>query len=154
MQLQNLEQLKKIALEVECQTLEETVDELNLSLTVILERLFVDPIMVRLSLYKNLKTSDRVKQSVNLVINYKGVEYDQVNQLSGGEGDRISLALTLAMCQRSKGNFLILDESLSSLDETAKETAVETIRQVLPHKAIFLVAHDIVEGVFDREIAV
>lgn len=153
-ELQRLEQLRKIALEVECELLEGTVGDLNQSLAVILERLFVEPIDVRLSLYKNLKTSDRIKQTVNLVINYKGAEYDHVNQLSGGEGDRISLALTLAMCQLVQAPFLLLDESLSSLDENAKEAAVETIRRIIPNKAIYLVAHDIVEGIFDREISV
>ncbi len=57
--------------------------------------------------------------------------------MSGGEGDRASLALTLALNRLSSCPLLMLDESIASLDLNMKEAAIRTIREntnnTVPH---------------------
>ncbi len=152
-ELSLLSTLKNLAIEVECSTLSSVVDSINLFLADISSYLFDDPITISLNLFKALKTKSRIKPTVNISIQYKGGEYDNLFQLSGGEADRISLALTLALSRLSNCPFLLLDECLASLDANLKETCLKIIRKYLsPNKTVILVCHDINEGSFDHII--
>lgn len=149
----NLQQLKHLAVEIECHALQGTVDSINVSLMEITEKLFDDPISISLKLFKTLKTTQRVKPSVNISLNYKGGEFDTISELSGGECDRISLAITIALAKLHGAPFLLLDECLASLDTQLKETAVKTLRQQLgSQKTIICINHDSVEGIYDNII--
>lgn len=148
--LTNCHRLKGVALEVECHTLQSTVDSINLALAEMGTQLFDEPISISLQLFKTLKTKDRVKPSVNVAISYRGGEYDNVNQLSGGEGDRISLAITLALARISSCPLLLLDECLSALDGQLKEASLKVMRRTLGDtKTVIIVSHDSVEGYYD-----
>jgi len=150
----NLQRLKHLAVEIECQVLQGTVDSINVSLMEITEKLFDDPISISLKLFKTLKTTQRVKPSVNISLNYKGGEFDTISELSGGECDRISLAITIAIAKLHGAPFLLLDECLASLDTQLKETAVKTLRQQLgSQKTIICINHDSVEGIYDNIIS-
>ena len=150
-----LEKLKAKAIEVECQVLQTTVDSINLVfISDIATRLFDDPITISLSLFKTLKSKDRVKPTVNLSINYRGGEYDNITQLSGGEGDRISLAITIALARLNSSPFLLLDECMASLDADLKECSVDVLRHFLGNtKTIISVLHEGTEGYFDDIIS-
>lgn len=146
-----LERLKTIAAEVECYTLQVTVDSINQVLNEIATYLFDDPITIRLSLFKPLKTKEKVKPVVNLTILYRGGEYDNINQLSGGEADRVSLILTLALSRLCSFPLLLFDESLASLDGNLKEAAVRAIRSAT-RKSVVCINHEGVEGLYDHQI--
>lgn len=146
-----LERLKTTASEVECHALQATVDSINQVINEIAAFLFDDPITIRLSLFKPLKTKEKVKPVVNLAILYRGGEYDNVNQLSGGEADRISLILTLALSRLCNFPLLLFDESLSSLDSNLKEAAVRAIRSTT-RKSVVCINHEGVEGLYDHQI--
>ena len=90
---------------------------------------------------------------VNSSIKYKGVEYDDIKQLSGGEGDRISLALILSLNQVSSSPIVMLDECISSLDGTLKEACINSMK-TLSGKTIICVDHEGVEGYYDKTIEV
>ena len=153
-ELTALQTLKAKAVEVECQVLQTTVDSINLVLSDIATRLFDDPITISLSLFKTLKSKDRVKPTVNLSINYRGGEYDNITQLSGGEGDRISLAITIALARLNSSPFLLLDECMASLDADLKECSVDVLRHFLGNtKTIISVLHEGTEGYFDDIIS-
>lgn len=146
-----LERLKTTASEVECHALQATVDSINQVINEIATYLFDDPITIRLSLFKPLKTKEKVKPVVNLAILYRGGEYDNINQLSGGEADRISLILTLALSRLCNFPLLLFDESLSSLDGNLKEAAVRAIRSAT-RKSVVCINHEGVEGLYDHQI--
>ena len=151
--LANLGQLKQIAIETECAQLQETVDSINHSIDEILPLFFDDPISLELQLFKTLKTKKDIKPGLSVIIKYKGVEYDNINQLSGGEGDRISLALILALNQVGSSPILLLDECISSLDGSLKETCITAMKS-LKSKTIICVDHEGVEGFYDKVISV
>jgi len=111
---------------------------------------------VTLQLYKQLKTKKRTKPSVNLKIHYRGAEYDNVNQMSGGEGDRVSLGLVLALNRVSTSPILLLDECMASLNDALRESCLQSLRDSVPQgdggKTILCINHEDVEGNYDDVI--
>jgi DNA repair exonuclease SbcCD ATPase subunit len=149
LRLTNLHKLRQIATKVECDILQNTVDTINNVISDVITRLFEDPITVTLKLFKEMKSTKKIKPQVNLSIQYKGGEFDNISQLSGGEGDRVSLAITLALNRISGGSILLLDESLSSLDTHVKELCLECIRSHTEGKTVICVNHEGVDGHYD-----
>ena len=125
--------LKAKAIQVECRQLEDTVNNINTVLENTLQIFFNEPISLILSLFKKVK--DNVKPGLNLEICYKGCKYDSVNHLSGGEGDRISLALLLALNSVSNCDFVLIDEAVGSLDGELKESCITGIKSI-PNKTV------------------
>ena len=143
-----LYRLRKMAKDVECQTLQDTVALINETLERILPLLFEVPLHVSLTLYRE-KVNKSVTQSVTVNVAMEGVSYD-VDQLSGGERDRIGLALTLAWGQVHATPFLLLDECLSSLDSNRRTHALEAIRGF--GKLVIVIMHEAIEGYYDHVV--
>lgn len=154
--LTNLQRLKTIALEVEGHALQETIDSINNVLSDITSTLFEKDreMLIRLSPFKQLKTKDRVKPMINLLIKYGSGEYDNINQLSGGEGDRISLAVTLALSLLNSCPLLLLDESMASLDADLKELSLKAIREIARNKTVIIINHEGTEGHYDQVLQI
>ena len=151
--LASLYNLKQSAFDIECTQLQITVDSINESLNDILQDIFEKPIKVLLQLYKKNKTNDKVKANVNLYVQYDGNEYDSINKLSGGEKDRISFALTLALNRINGSPFLLLDETLRSLNDSYRTLCIETMREFLGGlKTILCINHEDIEGNYDSVI--
>lgn len=95
------------------------------------------------------KLRQRVSETLELV-QMSGYERRFPHELSGGEQQRIALARAIAVQPR----VLLLDEPLSHLDSTLRDTLRETIRALQRHLGITMVfvTHDQVEarGVADR----
>jgi DNA repair exonuclease SbcCD ATPase subunit len=149
--MSDLQVLRQYATETECAILQQITDQLNDSIQSICSSLFDRDITIMLSLYKTLKTTKHTKPCVNFNIGYQGGQFDNINQISGGEGDRISLALTLALNRLSTSPLIMLDESLASLDLTMKEMAIRTIREHT-NSTVLIVMHDGIEGIFDNVV--
>ena len=151
--LTDLQKLRQLAIDVECQQLQVTVDSINNAMVDILGNIFDDPITVRIQLHKQLKTSKTFKSAVNLYISYKGAEYDAINQMSGGEGDRISFALILALNRVSPSSLLMLDESMSSINADLRESCLQSLRESVGiTKTVLIINHEDVEGHYDDVI--
>jgi DNA repair exonuclease SbcCD ATPase subunit len=151
--LKDLETLKQYAKDTECMILEQVVESINCSIESVCNSLFDRDINIKLNLYKKLKTSENIKPIVNFDISYQGGKFDNIDQLSGGEGDRASIALTLALKRLSSCPILMLDESLASLDLDIKETTINSIRENITDTVI-IIMHDGIEGIFDDVINV
>lgn len=151
--INKLKTLKQKAVESEYQTLEETSDTINAILSEICAYLFTDHIEIEVNMFKNNKSNNLQKAMINFGINYQGGKYDSVNQLSGGEGDRASLALTLSLNKILCSPILMFDESLASLDNNMKEIAIKSIRHNINDDTIVIVImHDGIEGIYDEII--
>ncbi len=105
-------------------------------------------------LYKKIKTGNKIKPGLNLEICYKGKKYDKIDRLSGGEGDRISLALLLALNYASNSPLILLDECVSSLDPNLKTACINGIKSI-PNKTVICIDHDdSLEGYYNSIIEI
>lgn len=148
----NLNRLRETANNVECQILESTLDAINCGLNEVLSIIFNEPIVVKMCSHRDLKTKKIRKQEVNLKI-YKGdSEYDNFHFMSGGEKDRISLALILALNRMSDIPFLLLDECMSSLNVELRKRCIDSINQIMPNKYILCINHEDIQGYYDNVV--
>jgi len=143
--------LRKI-LEAESLAISETIDTINSYMNSFLEHFFPDnPITVIVSPYKETKKD--IKSLVSINVGYKGLD-TTLDCLSGGEYDRVSLALFLSLNKMFGSNVLMLDESISSLDNELTGDIIEVLKEKLREKIVFIVSHQIESGMFDQIIEV
>jgi DNA repair exonuclease SbcCD ATPase subunit len=147
----DLQVLRQYILKTECIILQQVVDTINAIIEDVCGTLFDRDINITLRLDKLLKSTKHIKQEVNFIIEYQGGTYEALSQLSGGEEDRASLALTLALNRLSACPILMLDELLGSLDTNTKDAAIRTIREQTNH-TVLVIMHGGVEGIFDAVI--
>lgn len=148
-----LERMKVAAIETECVILQSIVDTINTTVADLVEIMFTEPITVLLHLHKETKTTSKLKPLVNLTISYKGMEYGSIDEVSGGEASRISLALTLAIHKIAGGKFIFLDESLSTLDGATVDLCLKAIKHSNPALAI-CINHESIEGLYSSVVDV
>jgi energy-coupling factor transporter ATP-binding protein EcfA2 len=140
-----LQKLKTLALQAEMHHLETVVRTCNYVLEKVCNLIFEEPIKACLCLTKQLKNGSNVHK-VNFSLNYRGME-GEVEQLSGGEKQRLSIALTLALSQFSSGP-LLFDECLAYLDADLQELCLEAIREFASDKQVVYIGHNMTEGYF------
>lgn len=142
--------LKEKILEAESIALLNIIDTINTHVQLYLESFFPDdPITISLQTFK--ETKKNTKPSINLAIEYKGMECE-LNMLSGGELSRVILAYTLALGEIFNTPLLMLDESTASLDQMMTSCVFNGIKENFNGKMVLIIAHQIVEGGFDRVI--
>ena len=110
-----------------------------------------NPIAVNLVAFKEIKNKEK-KPQLNIEINYKGMENIVVDDLSGGELARLNIAFTLAFSEIFNSPLIMLDESMSSLDEINSSNVIEGIKDNFKGKLCIIVAHQTVEGMYDNVI--
>jgi energy-coupling factor transporter ATP-binding protein EcfA2 len=144
---------KKIS-EAESKAITQTIDNMNIFISQYLNIFFTDnPMTIEISPYKETKKD--IKPVININIIYKGNEID-LDNLSGGEFDRVVLCFMLALNYIWGNDLLLLDESLSSLDSDLTNEILELLKSH-PHfqnKLVILVAHQISEGNFDQIVMI
>ncbi|SOB74107.1 DNA double-strand break repair ATPase [Cedratvirus lausannensis] len=140
-----LQKLKTVSLQAEMHHLETVVRTCNYVLEKVCNLIFEEPIKASLCLTKQLKNGSNVHK-VNFTLNYRGME-GEVEQLSGGEKQRLSIALTLALSQFSSGP-LLFDECLAYLDADLQELCLEAIREFASDKQVVYIGHNMTEGYF------
>lgn len=145
----SLLRLREMMIEKEYQTLQIIVDQINLTVNEVIANLFDDPINIKIKLFKHIKSGNRTKPNVNFEINYRYGQTESINSLSGGEGDRVSLAMTLAFNNMTGSKFLMFDESLSSLNADLREMCLSQIREICPESIVICINHEDVEGYYD-----
>lgn len=149
--LSDLRSFRQHAVFTECRILQEVVESINNNIDAVCTTLFDRDINITLNLFKTIKTTKNLKPFANFSISYQGGVFDNINLMSGGEGDRASLALTLALNRLSSCPLLMFDESLSSLDITMKDSAIRAIRENTTN-TVLIIMHDGIEGIFDHVI--
>lgn len=115
---------------------EETIKQINIYASVYLEK-FLDNVSVK------LVNSGKIDVCV-----YQNEYESDLLSLSGGELARVILAFTLATATLNNVNYLLLDESLSSLDSDSTENVIQTIKSNYTGNVI-CIAHQTIHGIFD-----
>lgn len=142
--------LKEKAIHTETSRLEGIVKHINATIIPVCKTIFDEPIRINLALSKTLKTTGITKSQINFEIYFKDGVFDSIEELSGGEEDRGSLALTLALKKMSRFPLLMLDESFSGIGSDMKEFASRSVKEHAT--ASLLVMHEGIEGIFDHII--
>jgi DNA repair exonuclease SbcCD ATPase subunit len=146
--------IKEKSYEAEMLALENTITNINIHAKHYLDMMFEDnPIIVQLENCKK-DSKNNIKLKMNLSILYKGSVYDSIDQLSGGESDRISLAFILAINEMMNSPILMLDECLASLDGETNTDIFELLRDIANNKLILVVSHEATRGIFDNIITI
>lgn len=108
-----------------------------------------EPIIVRLSPFKQNKKKDEEKPIINFEVVYRDSSMD-IDMLSGGETARIVLAFMLAMADMANAKILMLDEPTASLDQDLCSAVMAGIRTNFSDRLVMIIAHQVVSGEFDR----
>jgi len=139
--------LKKIS-EAESLTITETIDNINYYLNFYLEKFFDNAINIQLVSFKEQKNGI-VKPNINLKISYKG-NIVELEELSGGELDRVILCIFLSLNTINGNDFLLLDESLSSLQGDLANDIIDVLKENIIGKTVLIVSHQCCCGIFDN----
>lgn len=108
-----------------------------------------DPMTVFLDTFKNSKQKSSVaRPQINISIQFKSIKDCDVSMLSGGEFDRLQLALNLAFTETTRSPILILDECMASLDQESYDMVISNLRTD-HHRIVIVVAHQVSTGQFD-----
>lgn len=141
---------------VENNILSDCVDRVSLLTNQFLENAFDDPIVVNLVTEKETKGGKGRKHGVGISIKagkpgLPNLVDRSLDGFSGGETDRISLGFSSAITNFSPFPLLMLDECISSLDTEMKDKVIRALRQQakMTNKAVVLICHDAVDGLFD-----
>jgi DNA repair exonuclease SbcCD ATPase subunit len=142
---------------VESKVLSECVDRVSHLTNSFLDNAFDNPIMVNLVTEKETKGGKGKKHAVGISIKagkpgLPNLVERSLDGFSGGETDRISLGFSSAITTFSPFPLLMLDECISSLDTEMKDKVIRALRQQakMTNKAVVLICHDAVDGLFDH----
>ena len=97
---------------------------------------------------------DTVRAKMSTTVFHKGVEYDSLEQLSGGEQNRAMLAFQLALSDLFNSPILLLDEAFAGAHTELKNDCIESLRSVASRKLVIIVEHGLDDGLFDEVIYV
>ncbi len=149
-----LSRLREKISEAESISLGNVITFLNSAAQEFLDSFFNDnPMVARLTAFKELKSKKKTKPCVNLQIDYKGLDIE-VSMLSGGELSRVILAFTLALSEISNSPLIMLDECTASLDSETNSKVMETLKGKFPNSLILVIGHQVVEGDFDFAVTI
>ena len=139
--------------ETESVSLTNCIDNINYYINDYLEKFFPNDSMIVdiVPFTEKAKNSDKheIKPKIDIRVCYKGEEIE-LNSLSGGEYDRVSLAIMLSFNHICKSDLILLDESIASLDADLTNDILEKLKENLNNKRIIVVAHQLNTGIFDQ----
>lgn len=93
------------------------------------------------------------KNCIDTILSYGECIPADLSILSGGEYDRIVLAVSLSFAEFFKLPILLLDEVTNSLDINTCQTCLEHVQKLYPDdQTIIYIGHQIITGLFDSTI--
>lgn len=141
--------LKSLIEKTEGQMIDTFIYDLNDKIQYYIDQFFIDDTMnIDLRCVKTKK--EQPKLTFNII--YKGNNIDEVRLLSGGEYDRLNLAISLSFAELLNLPLLMFDESINTLDEVSCTNVLEKLKE--SKRTIFVVAHQVEEGIFDNTLKI
>lgn len=150
--LKDLIRLKDIAIGTQCEMLDMLVDRINKQVNMLLDKLLDSPLIFEIKLYRELKTKNVAKQSVNIRIVDGMHEFDNINDLCGGEKSMICVALTLVFNSMCQTPIIMFDETFAKMADEWKEEAIDKIIQNSMGKTVICTIHGGNKGRYDNII--
>lgn len=141
--------LKSVIEKTEGRMIDMFIYDLNEKIQYYVDQFFTDDTMnIDLRCEKNKR--EQPKLTFNMI--YKGNRIEEVKSLSGGEYDRLNLAISLSFADLLNLPLIMFDESVNSLDEVACTNVLEKIKDC--NRVTLVVAHQIEEGLFDNTLCI
>ena len=150
-QLRAASMLKSKILQAEGLIMSRTISSINAHAQTYLDEFFPDAPM-RAELLTTKETAKTQRQQINLQIIYHGATYDRIDDLSGGEAARVTIAFTLALAEIFNNPIVLLDECTANLNEDLVSRVFSSIQKHMGNRLVIVVAHQIVNGIFDKVI--
>lgn len=148
--LYTIDLFKKHVMKAETIALNTLIQTLNIHVQEYVDAFFENELMtIELMITRGEKSG---RYQIRLELNYKNMQ-PTLEMLSGGEMDRLILAFTMGLNKLNACPIVLLDESVSSLDHQTAETVHEYLRKEGEHKLIIMIAHQVIEGQFDKIIS-
>ena len=152
-QLKAANEFKQKVFEAESIAIMNIIGTINKHAEKYLDSFFPDnSININLHAFKE-DTKKQVKPQVNIQIMYKDTECD-IDDLSGGELQRVIVAFNLALSEMFDTPFLLLDECTSNLDQETTNLIMNGIKTNFDGKHVIIIAHQVVMGIFDYIIKI
>lgn len=139
----------KIAEELAHQDVTEYINAVSTSVSRICMSLFDEFEKFQLQIKS---TNAKLISSLTWVASWGGREVSSLSQISGGERDRLSIAMTVALAECSNAPILFFDETLGSVDDAYKSTIVKMLRR--RKMPVVVISHDGNEGDYDSIVQV
>lgn len=143
--------LKELITRAEVKYIQESMYGIELLINEYCEALFERPLAVHFILSSESKSTGILKAHLALEIFYKGMKLEGPTMLSGGEYARLNLCISMALAKRFNSKLLLLDEITSQLNQELSEKMLSLLKEAPPCK-VLLIAHGVVEGLFDEII--
>jgi DNA repair exonuclease SbcCD ATPase subunit len=146
-EIEKCREILKIINTSENESFETFINFFNSIINDILSMLF-ENIQFELKAFKEKNKSIKAQIDYDIILN--GQKYDNWHVLSGGEKDRLSIAITLALNYFRKCPFLFLDECMSSLDSDNRTKCLSAIKHFAKDKIVLNICHETIEGYYDK----
>lgn len=143
--------LEEAGKEAEILAMSQTISSINDHAKNYLDVFFDDPITVKLKGSKTTLKGEH-RHQMNTVVTYRGDD-SNISELSGGESQKCELAFLLAVNDMIGSKFVLLDESLSGLNQDVNTETMAYLQDICGDRLIIVTAHRVVEGVFDHIIS-
>lgn len=156
--LSKLGKVKDKILTLEHKMYEDVVNTINAYLDVVLKIIFEKDLSVKLCTFRET-LKGKIKPKVGFSVTLEGLPFD-IKPLCGGQKERISLGLLLALSQLNDNPFIILDETLASLDDDNRYLCSMALKKFQnltqskkkKQKTIIMANHGGSEGWYDQII--
>lgn len=144
-------QMSPILRSSEKRSLENKLERINETIEQVTNKLFEEDITLQFVLEKENKINKKVKRGVELLVHKNNGTYD-FDEISHGEGDRLSFALTLAFNHFSTFPVMTADEPFAFVDPKLKEAGIEVMKTMSKETPIIITGQGFVSGMFDTVI--
>lgn len=136
-----IEALEKKCPYAESSVLEKTAVIVNQTLANVIPKIFSEPMIVTIDMFKQNTTDGKVKPNVNLKIMLDSIVYPSYKALSVGMMMRLSIAIALTFVSLRNLKLFIVDEANASVDENARPRTLDTIRSILEKRTVLMMDH-------------
>jgi len=150
--LNTLNSLIKKTITLSYKLLNDTVNTISALTRPILNKIFEKSVVLDLKLFKALKGNKKKsnKNMVNLDVYFDAQKHEK--RMCGGEIDRISIALLLALNNCSHSPFIIMDEVLATVSSEIAGKCIKQIKKYAHDKYVICIEHNTISGRYDRVI--
>lgn len=149
----NLILIKELVNTTTTNSMNDVLTSINNFANDVLSVMLKEKITVILDTHFTTKTTKTEKLKVNLHIYYKGMVYNNINCVSGGEREKIKFALILAISKINNCSMLLLDECFNAFDKDSRNDPIEVLRnkysEYLKKLVIINVGHNLISGHHD-----